>query len=152
MLSVAGSMAQQGEQGSVTFAEVPVPRKECYNEAKHSATLYVGNVRIDIYSSCGREQLKTLALGPVLWYHLLMEHEKNIAVSTPEMVTILRAEYDSQQAQLTELQIQMTSGSRRMCTTPTPVNSARRKQTKAISGKHPDRRRSARAALPHLRR
>ena len=29
-------------------------------EAEHSATLYVGNVRIDIYSSCGREQLKTL--------------------------------------------------------------------------------------------
>ena len=40
--------------------EVPVPRKECRNEAEHSATLYVGNVRIDIYSSCGREQLKTL--------------------------------------------------------------------------------------------
>ncbi len=56
VLSVAGNMAQQREQGS----EVPVPRKECCNEAEHSTTLYVGNVRIDIYSSCGREQLKTL--------------------------------------------------------------------------------------------
>ena len=35
-----------------------------------------------------------------------MEHEKNSAVSTPEMVTISRAEYDSQQAQLTELKLQ----------------------------------------------
>ena len=60
VLSAAGNMAQQREQGSVTFAEVPVPGKECCNEAEHSATLYVGNVRIDIYSSCGREQLKTL--------------------------------------------------------------------------------------------
>ena len=60
VLSAAGSMAQQEEVESVTFAEVPVPRKECCNEAEHSATLYVGNVRIDIYSSCGREQLKTL--------------------------------------------------------------------------------------------
>ena len=32
-----------------------------------------------------------------------MEHEKNTAVSTPEMVTISRAEYDSQQTQLAEL-------------------------------------------------
>lgn len=32
-----------------------------------------------------------------------MEREKNIAASTPEMVTISRAEYDSQQAQLAEL-------------------------------------------------
>ena len=32
-----------------------------------------------------------------------MEHEKNTAVSTPEMVTISRAEYDSQQAKLAEL-------------------------------------------------
>lgn len=60
VLSAADNMAQQREQGSVTFAEVPVPGKECCNEAEHSATLYVGNVRIDIYSSCGREQLKTL--------------------------------------------------------------------------------------------
>ena len=35
-----------------------------------------------------------------------MEHEKNAAVSPPEMVTISRAEYDSQQAQLTELKLQ----------------------------------------------
>ena len=35
-----------------------------------------------------------------------MEHEKNSAVSTPEMVTISRAEYDSQRAQLTELKLQ----------------------------------------------
>ena len=35
-----------------------------------------------------------------------MEGEKNIAASTPEMVTISRAEYDSQQAQLTELKLQ----------------------------------------------
>ena len=32
-----------------------------------------------------------------------MEYEKNSAVSTPEMVTISRAEYDSQQAKLAEL-------------------------------------------------
>ena len=60
VLSVAGSMAQPGEQGSVTFAGVPVSRQECRNEAEHSATLYAGNVRIDIYPLCGREQLKTL--------------------------------------------------------------------------------------------
>ena len=35
-----------------------------------------------------------------------MEHEKKTAVSTPEMVTISRAEYDSQQTQLTELKLQ----------------------------------------------
>ena len=35
-----------------------------------------------------------------------MEHEKNAAVSPPEMVTISRAEYDSQQAQRTELKLQ----------------------------------------------
>ena len=35
-----------------------------------------------------------------------MEHEKNTVISTPEMVTISRAEYDSQQAQLTELKLQ----------------------------------------------
>ena len=194
-----------------------------------------------------------------------MEHEKNTAVSTPEMVTISRAEYDSQQAQLTELKLQnqwlleqlglakkrqfgasserleeglmdqlsfmaneaeayaygtknataeqvavkaharkrqsgnvldivpegtptevvehrlseeertcdtcgavmeeigkevrrslkmepADSGSGRMCTTPTHVNSARRKQANAISGKHLNSRRSARAALPPRRR
>ena len=32
-----------------------------------------------------------------------MEHEKNTAASTPEMVTISRAEYESQQAKLAEL-------------------------------------------------
>ena len=35
-----------------------------------------------------------------------MEGEKNIAASTPEMVTISRTEYESQQAQLTELKLQ----------------------------------------------
>ena len=35
-----------------------------------------------------------------------MGNEKNTAASTPEMVTISRAEYDSQQAQLTELKLQ----------------------------------------------
>ena len=35
-----------------------------------------------------------------------MENKKNTAASTPEMVTISRAEYDSQQAQLTELKLQ----------------------------------------------
>ena len=35
-----------------------------------------------------------------------MENKKNTAVSTPGMVTISRAEYDSQQAQLTELKLQ----------------------------------------------
>ena len=35
-----------------------------------------------------------------------MGNEKNTAANTPEMVTISRAEYDSQQAQLTELKLQ----------------------------------------------
>ena len=35
-----------------------------------------------------------------------MEYEKNSAVSTPEMVTISRTEYESQQAELTELKLQ----------------------------------------------
>ena len=60
VLSVAGSMAQQEGQDRVVFAKVPMPRQECRNEAEHSATLYVGNVRMDIYPSCGREQLKIL--------------------------------------------------------------------------------------------
>lgn len=60
VLAVAGSMAQQDGQESVTFAKVPVSRQECRNEAERSATLYVGNVRMDIYPSCGREQLKIL--------------------------------------------------------------------------------------------
>ena len=34
--------------------------KDCRNEAERSATLYLGNVRMDIYPSCGREQLKIL--------------------------------------------------------------------------------------------
>ena len=38
--------------------------------------------------------MKTLAFCLVLWYHFLMENEKNTAVSTPEMVTISRAEYE----------------------------------------------------------
>ena len=50
--------------------------------------------------------MKTLVFCPVLWYHFLMGNEKNTAASTPEMVTISRAEYDSQQAQLTELKLQ----------------------------------------------
>ena len=53
-------MAQQDGQESVAFAKVPAPRLEYRNEAEHSATLYAGNVRIDIYPSCGRDQLKTL--------------------------------------------------------------------------------------------
>ena len=60
VLSVADSMAQQDGQESVAFAKVPAPRLEYRNEAEHSATLYAGNVRIDIYPSCGRDQLKTL--------------------------------------------------------------------------------------------
>ncbi len=60
VLSVAGSMAQQEGRDRVAFAKVPMPRQECRNEAEHSATLYVGNVRMDIYPSCGREQLKIL--------------------------------------------------------------------------------------------
>ena len=35
-----------------------------------------------------------------------MEQGKNIATNPPEMVTISRAEYDAQQAQLTELKLQ----------------------------------------------
>ena len=42
-------MAQQEGQDRVAFAKVPMPRQECRNEAEHSATLYVGNVRMDIY-------------------------------------------------------------------------------------------------------
>ena len=38
-----------------------------------------------------------------------MENKKNTAASTPEMVTISRAEYDSQQAQLSELKLQNLS-------------------------------------------
>lgn len=60
MLSVAGSMAQQDGQESVTFAKVPVSRQGCRNEAGRSATLYVRNVRMDIHPSCDREQLKIL--------------------------------------------------------------------------------------------
>ena len=50
--------------------------------------------------------LKTLAFWRVLWYNLLMENEKKTATSNAEMLTISRAEYESQQAQLTELKLQ----------------------------------------------
>lgn len=38
--------------------------------------------------------MKTLAFCPDLWYNFLMENEKKVAIRTPEMVTISRAEYD----------------------------------------------------------
>ena len=60
MLSVADGMAQQDGQEIVPFAKGPVPRQGYRNEAEHSATLYAGNVRIDIDPSCEKEQLKTL--------------------------------------------------------------------------------------------
>ena len=50
--------------------------------------------------------LKTLAFLRVLWYNFLMENEKKTATSNAEMVTISRTEYESQQAQLTELKLQ----------------------------------------------
>ena len=42
----------------------------------------------------------------ILWYNFLMENEKKTATSNAEMVTVSRAEYESQQAQLTELKLQ----------------------------------------------
>ena len=42
----------------------------------------------------------------VLWYDFPMENKKNTATNNPEMVTISREEYESQQAQLTELKLQ----------------------------------------------
>ena len=50
--------------------------------------------------------LKTLAFSHILWYNFLMENEKKTATSNAEMVTVSRAEYESQQAQLTELKLQ----------------------------------------------
>ncbi len=52
------------------------------------------------------KHLKTLAFLRVLWYNFLMENEKKTATSNAEMVTISRTEYESQQAQLTELKLQ----------------------------------------------
>ena len=48
----------------------------------------------------------TVTFWPIFWHDFTMEQEKNTATSTPEMVTISRTEYDSQQAQLTELKLQ----------------------------------------------
>ena len=42
----------------------------------------------------------------VLWYDFPMENKKNTATNNPEIVTISREEYESQQAQLTELKLQ----------------------------------------------
>ena len=47
-----------------------------------------------------------LALWLSLWYNYLMENEKKTVTSNAEMVTISRVEYESQQAQLTELKLQ----------------------------------------------
>ena len=47
-----------------------------------------------------------LAFWRFLWYNFLMKNEKRTATSNAEMVTISRAEYESQQAQLTELKLQ----------------------------------------------
>lgn len=40
------------------------------------------------------ESIENTGFCPVLWYHFLMGNEKNTAASTPEMVTISRAEYE----------------------------------------------------------
>ena len=50
--------------------------------------------------------LETLAFAHFLWYNFLMKNEKKPAKSNAEMVTISRAEYESQQAQLSELKLQ----------------------------------------------
>ena len=47
-----------------------------------------------------------LDFSAVLWYDFPMENKKNTATNNPEMVTISREEYESQQAQLTELKLQ----------------------------------------------
>lgn len=47
-----------------------------------------------------------LAFLHILWYNFLMENKKKTATSNAEMVTVSRAEYESQQAQLTELKLQ----------------------------------------------
>ena len=49
---------------------------------------------------------KTLDFYAVLWYDFPMENKKNTATNNPEIVTLSRAEYESQQAQLTELKLQ----------------------------------------------
>ena len=41
-----------------------------------------------------------------MWYDFPMENKKNTATNNPEIVTLSRAEYESQQAQLTELKLQ----------------------------------------------
>ena len=40
------------------------------------------------------ERAESVGFLTVLWYHFLMGNEKNTAASTPEMVTISRAEYE----------------------------------------------------------
>ena len=47
-----------------------------------------------------------LAFSHILWYNFLMKNEKKTATSNAETVTVSRAEYASQQAQLTELKLQ----------------------------------------------
>lgn len=50
--------------------------------------------------------LKTLDFLQLLWYNFLMSNEEKTAKSNAETVIISRAEYESQQAQLTELKLQ----------------------------------------------
>ena len=45
---------------AVRFAELPAPKQVSRNVAECSATLYIGNASLDIYSGCNVEQLKML--------------------------------------------------------------------------------------------
>ena len=45
---------------TVTFAELPEPKKMSRNAAEYSATRHIGSAGLDIYPGCDAEQLKML--------------------------------------------------------------------------------------------
>ena len=47
---------------TVTFAELPEPKKMSRNVAERCATLHIGNASLDIYPGCDAEQLRLLVV------------------------------------------------------------------------------------------
>ena len=45
---------------TVTFAELPEPKKMSRNVSERCATLHIGNASLDIYPGCDAEQLRLL--------------------------------------------------------------------------------------------
>ena len=59
-LLASAETASCSSVSAVRFAELPAPKQVSRNVAERSATLHIGNARLDIYPGCDTEQLKML--------------------------------------------------------------------------------------------